>query len=531
MTYLLWQGAVASAKRHADRPAVRWRESVLTYRELDEQSAAFAGLLRSRGVGAGDRVGLLMPKTPRSVVAMLGILRCGAAYVPVDPAAPAPRAGFILKDCAVRGVVTTGRKLAEMRSDLDAIPELGIVVLADDVAGGDPLARASVVSWPAPGSHEAPPPPTTIESDPAYLLYTSGSTGMPKGVVLSHRHALTFVEWGVAAFSVTEQDRLSNHAPLHFDLSVFDIYVALHTGACVDIVPDEVAPFPQKLAEWIEKAGITLWYSVPSALIRILMHGGMERFEYRCLRTVLFAGEVFPVKYLSQLMQRWPHARYYNLYGPTETNVCTWYEVPRSLSADATEIPIGAACANTEVFALADDGTRITAGGSGELYVRGPALLLGYWNQPEKTADMMRPNPLHATYPEVVYRTGDIVRLDSEGSYWFVGRRDHMVKSRGYRIELGEVEAALYKHDGIHEAVVVAVPDQEIGARLHAFVVPRTDMTEKDVQAFVGSRLPRYMVPEVFWFERELPKTSTGKIDRQSLSRRLLDAKPEDVIR
>jgi amino acid adenylation domain-containing protein len=357
-------------------------------------------------------------------------------------------------------------------------------------------------------------------------LYTSGSTGMPKGVVLSHRHALTFVEWGVRTFAVTPEDRLSNHAPLHFDLSVFDIYVSLHTGACVHIVPDDVAPFPPKLAQWMDEERITVSYSVPSALIRLLGHGNIERFEYRALRAVLFAGEVFPMKYLLQLMQRWPHARYYNLYGPTETNVCTYYEVPADIPADAKEIPIGAAISNCECFAIDDQGKVVQPGGSGELYVRGPLLLLGYWNQPAKTTEMLVPNPIQTAYPEMAYRTGDICRMDSDGNYWFTGRRDHMVKSRGYRIELGDIEAALYKHEGINEAVLVAVPDEEVGARLHAFVVPHApSLGEKELASFCSSQLPRYMVPEFFWFETELPKTSTGKIDRQALSRRLAEPK------
>jgi acyl-coenzyme A synthetase/AMP-(fatty) acid ligase len=291
-------------------------------------------------------------------------------------------------------------------------------------------------------------------------------------------------------------------------------------------VPDDVAPFPRELARWIDAQRITVWYSVPSALVRLLMHGEPERFAYESLRVALFAGEVFPVKYLRQIMARWRNATFYNLYGPTETNVCTFFEVPAHLPEDAGEIPIGAACANTEVFAIGDDGGKVRPGGSGELYVRGPALLLGYWKRAEKTAEMLVANPLAEAYPELAYRTGDIVRLDDQGMYWFTGRRDHMVKSRGYRIELGEIEQALYKHDNIKEAVVIAVPDEEIGARLHAFVVPnRGALEDKELSAFCGARLPRYMVPEAFVFEQDLPKTSTGKIDRVTLARRLVENK------
>ena len=525
MTYLLWHGLAATARRHPDRPAVSWRDTVLTYRQLEDESNTLAAELYARGVRAGERVGILMPKSHRSVVTMLAVLKTGAAYVPVDPAAPGPRVGYILKDCAVKAVVTSSRKMSEVHEFLDDIPELETVVLVDEpAASATAPKRPKTLAWPAAKKlpKDSPIPVAALESDPAYLLYTSGSTGMPKGVVLSHRHALTFVEWGVETFAVTHEDRLSNHAPLHFDLSVFDIYVSLHTGACVHIVPDDVAPFPPKLAQWMDDEGITVSYSVPSALIRLLGHGNIERFQYKALRAVLFAGEVFPMKYLLQLMQKWPRARYYNLYGPTETNVCTFYEVPADISSDAKEIPIGAAIRNCECFAIDDQGKVVQPGGSGELYVRGPLLLLGYWNQPAKTKEMLVPNPIQTAYPEMAYRTGDICRLDADGNYWFTGRRDHMVKSRGYRIELGDIEAALYKHEGINEAVIIAVPDEEVGSRLHAFVVPHSaSLGEKELSSFCSSQLPRYMVPETWWFEKELPKTSTGKIDRQTLARRL----------
>ena len=221
MSYLLWHGLQASARQHPDRPAVKWCDSTLSYGELDQASNAFASMLHTRGIGPGHRVGILMPKSHLSVVAMLGVLKSGAAYVPVDPAAPAHRAGFILRDCAVSAVVTVARKLAEAAEFFRQIPELTMIILADAVAAEPPRADIEIMSWrEATGNRGAVVPAVgAIESDPAYLLYTSGSTGTPKGVVLSHRHALTFVDWGHATFGVGPADILSNHAPLHFDLS------------------------------------------------------------------------------------------------------------------------------------------------------------------------------------------------------------------------------------------------------------------------------------------------------------------------
>ena len=445
---------------------------------------------------------------------MLGILKAGAAYVPLDPHAPPRRLAGIVADCGLRALVTTAERRRAFAPDAVATT----VLVPGEPAGPD------AVPWRALDAYPPTAPATpSLEQDLAYILYTSGSTGQPKGVMLTHRNALTFVDWGAATFGITAADHLSNHAPLHFDLSVFDVYAALGAGATVSLIGEDLALFPQRLAGFLAQAGITVWYSVPSALVYLLTHGDLGSRDLSRLRLVLFAGEVFPMKYLRQLAEVLPHVALYNLYGPTETNVCTYHQVDRRRLGTQERLPIGRACANTEVFAVDDAGRPVGRGETGELWVRGPSLTPGYWGDPAKTARALVPNAFAPHLGERLYRTGDLVTLDAHDEYLFLGRRDTQVKSRGYRIELGEIEAALYAHPAVVEAVVLAVPDDEIGSRLRAVVAVRPEgaPTASALQAHCAGRVPRYMVPEAIVFQASLPKTSTGKIDRTRLAAEL----------
>jgi amino acid adenylation domain-containing protein len=511
MAYLLQQLLAASADRYPDKPAVHARGRSLTYGELQTRSNQLAHLLREQGVKRGDRVGLFFPKAVESVIAMLGVLKAGAAYVPLDPHAPARRVSAIADNCGLRALVTT----ADLRPAL-APSAVGVTLLVGgEVRGEGELPWTALEAFPTTA-----PPDAGVEGDLAYILYTSGSTGQPKGVMLTHRNALTFVDWCAATFDIRPEDRLSNHAPLHFDLSVFDVYNTLAAGATVSMIHEEIAVFPQRLAALIEAQGLTVWYSVPSALVYLLLHGDLGARDLGRLRLVLFAGEVFPMKYLRQLADLLPHVELYNLYGPTETNVCTYHRVDRWRLAGQERLPIGRTCANTETLALEADGRSIGPGETGELYVRGPSVTPGYWGDPDKTSRALVGNPRQPYLGERLYRTGDLVTLDEQGEYLFLGRRDNQVKSRGYRIELGDIEAALYAHPAVMEAAVLAMPDGEVGSRLQAFVALKAGETPTAgaLQAHCARLIPRYMVPETIEFRSGLPKTSTGKTDRTRLA-------------
>ena len=507
MTSYLVHGALSvAAQRWPDKVAVRAEGRSLTYGQLDVAADRVAGALAAMGVAGGDRVGLYLDKTTEAVAAVYGILRAGAAYVPLDPDAPTARCALIAQDCALAALVSDERRLKALRDIEGAVPDRGIVC-GDQAQGG-------FETWEAvQAGSQASPRTGAVDTDLAYILYTSGSTGRPKGVMISHRNALTFVNWACQQFSLQPGDTFSSHAPLHFDLSTFDLFAAAGAGGTVTVVPASAALFPVRLAQWIGAEGVTVWYSVPSALSMLVRYGGLEHHPIDSIRLLLFAGEVFPNRYLAELMRLAPHARYFNLYGPTETNVCTFHEVTGPPATDDAPIPIGRPCANTRCRVEDEAGDVVSDPGvEGELVVEGSIVAQGYWGNPAKTAEGF-PTPY-------TYRTGDVVQW-SDGPQGrvlrFVGRRDHMVKSRGYRIELGEIEAALYSHPEVEEAAAVAVPDELLGSRILAFTVTSGALDEEQLKQRCRERLPLYMVPERIALLPRLPRTPNGKVDRTLL--------------
>lgn len=526
MPFLLHQLLTESAERNPSQTAVVGLGGSLTYEQLESLSNQIAHQLRDGGVRAGDRVGLLLDKRVEGVAALLGIQKAGAAYVPVDPFSPPNRAAYILSNCGVRAVVSSSHKVSKLPVEFLSSPSLESMILVDDApATPRPTLpaklRVSSLQEVRAGQPDSHPNVPITDNYLAYILYTSGSTGEPKGVMISHLNSFTFVNWGYDTFQMKPEDRVSSHAPFHFDLSVFDLYCTLKAGATINLVPYSAAAFPAELARWISDSKISIWYSVPSALIQLIEHGKLDQYSYDHLRTVLFAGEVFPIKYLRRLVELLPKPGYFNLYGPTETNVCTYYQVqPSDLEESRTQpVSIGKACANMEGFPVNDKGELAKIGEEGELFVRSGTVMKGYWGRPEDTAKAVIPNFLNPAYKDELYRTGDIVRPMADGNFEYVGRRDKMIKSRGYRIELGEIEAALYAHTDVLEAAVIAIPDEKIGARIKGYVVVQDGLSRADLEKFCSLRLPRYMMPEVLEMRTELPKTSTGKIDKKTLER------------
>ena len=521
MAALLHELLIESAGRGPDKTAAVCGDESISYGELDRLSNGLAAILRQNGIERGDRVGFFMPKAVASIVAIHGIMKAGAAYVPIDPDSPAARLSYILHNCAIKCLITSHKKRRVLEQVFSGSSTVERVIFVDD-AGGSPLAvPVPTISWAQVVDADGPGEPVAMtQDDLAYILYTSGSTGSPKGVMISHLNAMTFVEWATRVIGVRESDRVSNHAPFHFDLSIFDIYTTFNTGGTLVIVPPGLSVFPYRLGEWIDQQKISVWYSVPSILSMLVRQGELERFDYDSLRSIVFAGEVFPAKYLGELMKKLPRPSYFNLYGPTETNVITYYKAKPEDGERDTPIPIGIACEGYDVFAVTDGGTVVAREGErGELYAAGPCVARGYWGDEEKTKTHFVADPRGQSGGRV-YKTGDYVALAGDGNFEFLGRRDHMVKSRGYRIELGEIEHALYSHPKVDEVAVIAVPDEMIGNRIKAFVALKNNnvVEPSELQSHCGERIPKYMVPESIEFRKTLPKTSTGKVDRQALA-------------
>jgi amino acid adenylation domain-containing protein len=491
--------------------AVDDAHETLTYAEIDGLANRIATSFRTAGARRGDRVGIHLPRSGRAIAAMLGALRAGLVYVPLDPTSPPARIDLIAQDCGLRFAFIAPRLLARwIEAGVRApVEQFFLSAVEGELGQGGLPPSARVRTWaevlaasPSPSFEGA-----TSPDDLAYILYTSGSTGSPKGVMLSHRNAISFVEWIADRIALGATDRVASVAPFHFDLSVFDVWASLARAARIVVVDEATVISGPRMAERVRAKEISVWYSVPSALILMLETGALADRGLPSLRTVLFAGEVFPMKQLRATMAALPGARFFNLFGPTETNVCLAHALPAIPDPDARAIPIGRPCCGDAATVLDPAGRPVAPGEVGELFVEGPTVMLGYWNAGRRT-------PAPAAYP-----TGDLVSVQPDGEFVYHGRRDDMVKIHGYRVELGEVEAALRNHPEIRDAIVVPLEH-----RLVAVVVASAPaVSVLGVKRHCAERLPAYMIPIDVRFVRDIPRTSTGKADRLRTKAALVD--------
>lgn len=502
------------------RPALQMQGRTLSYQELDRASNRLAHTLVQEGVRPGDRVGVFMHKSLELGVALYGILKAGGAFVPLDPFAPVTRLRAVLGDCGIRHLIAS-----------DGVMPVLAQLPADErpgVYGPEPRAGVQSRPWKAMGPEfEAAPEVGLIDLDLAYIMYTSGSTGGPKGMMHTHRGSLTYARWGADHVAMTGEDRVASHAPLHFDLSIFDFFSTAQAGATVVLVPEGVTKFPASFTEYVDSERISVIFTVPFTLTEVLHRGAMDQRDLRSLRWILFGGEPFPPRHLRALMARLPEVRFTNVYGPAEAPSCTCYDVPPLEEGDDRPIPIGTLSANSEGLILDADGAECDVGEPGELCIRSSTLTRGYWNRPDLNARAFLERPSPGPFPRIYYRTGDVVCRGPDGLLHFHGRRDRMVKTRGHRVELDEVEAAVAGHPDVAEAAVFATPDGEGSSVIRCSVTLRKgavdDVGGPDLLRYLRGRLPAYALPREVSVSADLPRTTSGKVDRARLRELHLD--------
>ena len=499
-----------------EKPAFGCAGEYITYAELDRSANQLANTLIGDGMSTGDRIGIYLEKSLYSATAIYGILRAGGVYVPLDPAAPSAKTDAIVGACGIGRIVTSSRqssRIAALASGLST------------VVGGEAGLPQSV-SWEAVQSASVDKPDVAVAgTDPAYVIFTSGSTGDPKGIVHTHESALAYVVMAAELYDLKPEDRLSNFPPLHFDQSIFDYFSGPLVTATTIILTEAEQLVPASLSKRIEEEQLTIWYSVPFALIQILLWGALDERDIQ-LRWVVFGGEPFPLTHLKALMGHWPTARFSNCYGPAETNPCTYYHFDSMADAvvlDETRIPIGTPCPNVDVLVVDDDDNPVEDGAEGELLVSGPTTMLSYWGGVGDDPAQFLVRDDGQGQARRYYRTGDVV-TSTGGVLDFLGRRDRQIKTRGFRVELDEVEAAFSSHDAVAVAGAYPAVDDSGAVLVRVAVQPVADASTecgldiKAVRAHASDRLPRYAMPATIDVLSEFPRTASGKINYRKLA-------------
>lgn len=505
-----------SAERFPDRPAFGDGKRQLTFHDFCERMEQLANQLQALGLQKGDRVGVYLNRNLETAIAIYGVMRAGGIYVPLDSHAPAELSRFLLEDCGIQILISHSSCKKKIKKLLEEETGLSTII------GLEGIANVSCVSWNEIYTNAAVFCPTfsLLAQDLAYIIYTSGSTGKPKGIVHSHYSGLAYARLSADLYHITEEDRVSNHAPVFFDISLFGYFSAPLMGAYTLIIPDAYTIFPTSLSQLIEKEQLTIWYSVPLALTQLLHQGLLDQRDLTSLRWVLYAGEAFPPKYLRPLMQQWPQARFCNIYGPAELNQCTFYHIPAPPSGD-DPVPIGEVWANSESLIINEQEEEVAEGAVGELLVRSATMMKGYWQRPDLTERSFFRHADSTGFDTIYYRTGDLVRRDEAGVLHFLGRKDHQVKTRGYRVELGAVEALLVAHESVLEAVVFTVRAEDDTLEIEAAVILKPQFVEEKcdiiLQQYLKGKLPFYAVPQRLYLVEEFPRTGSGKINRPAI--------------
>jgi amino acid adenylation domain-containing protein len=495
--------------------AIQKDKRAITYEELNHSSQKFAHFLSQTSIKKGELFAILSNVLPETIAMMLGCLKEGVVYVPLNIHAPAAWLANIINKANIKYLLVQDTFLDKALALKNTCGIERIICINTHLSyhssHPDIISFQSILDQHDPIESHV----NLLADDLAYILYTSGSTGDPKGIMITHRNAYTFIGWMKDKFSVNTRDRILSRAPLQFDLSVFDIYSTFYAGATLVIKPNDLNEEPESIIKLIEDEYVTIIYTVPSAYIRLLTKANIQN-RMRSLRLALYAGEPFPPNYLNQFMTALPQIQVSNIYGPTETNIVTYHDM--TIPPDPIQaIPLGKPAGDTEIVIVDDELNILPPNEIGEILVRGGTVFAGYFNQPELTQKRLIQSPFHQQ-PSMCCRTGDLGKILADGTIMYHGRMDNMVKTRGYRVEMDEVENAISRIDGISQAAVVAKPHQEFSNTLHAYVlVSNTLLTSDDIMNHLSQLIPKYMLPLTIEIINDMPKTATGKIDRVKL--------------
>jgi D-alanine--poly(phosphoribitol) ligase subunit 1 len=500
------------AEQYSSQTALWFNErDQVRYGELNRWANRMAHWLIDQGLGPGDVISISGIKSVRTFAAILACLKTGVAYSIIDPDSPVERLHKILSTCRPKLLLASLALISKLKQ---AIADLAIVQVDMDAERLGPAVQGYADT-------DLPQTKAITGTNPSYIMYTSGSTGFPKGALMTHGNVLNLIDWSRQTYEITPADILTNVNPMYFDNAVFDFYSALFNGACLVPFSKEETRDPRLLVDKVNAAHCTLWFSVPSLLIFLQTMKAMDGKNLRSIRRIVFGGEGYPKAKLKELFDIYhTTSKFFNVYGPTEcTCICSSYQLSEEDLQDLQGFPpLGYIAPNFGYLILADDGTETPVGERGELCLMGPNVGRGYYNDPARTANAFVQNPCNANYPELIYKTGDLVSLNpTDGKLYIFGRKDNQIKHMGYRIELEEIEAALYCLDYVSEAVALHSSAGGL-SRIVAVVAAHRDFTDEQIRRDLRQIISDYMIPSAYYREKVLPKNANGKVDRRQLA-------------
>jgi len=503
-------------RQYPNNIAIKFNKSdSISYEKLNGKVNQLARYLLKKGVDQHDVVGITGVKSVNTYAYMLACLKIGAAYSILDDKSPVERLSRIISTCLPKALLIDS---ALKKSLKKVIKKLKITVINSQARGFEnrikKYDKANLRL-----THKI------TGSNPAYIMFTSGSTGFPKGALITHNNVLNLISWSIKTYNILPTDILTNVNPLYFDNSVFDFYSALFSGACLVPFPKDIVANPTKLVSQIDKFKCTLWFSVPSLLIYLDTMKALSKKNMKFIKRFIFGGEGYPKPKLKHLYDMYSdRSDIFNVYGPTEcTCICSSYKITSRDFTDLNSLPpLGKIANNFSYLILNNKGNKVAPNEIGELCLLGPNVGKGYYNDAQRTREKFIQNPYNTRYSEVMYKTGDLVKYNAEDDYiYFVGRKDNQIKHMGYRIELDEIESALNRLDYIAEAAVLHGVIRKL-SQIIAIVSLKDVIDEKKMRDDLKQMIPDYMIPSRIFVEKVLPKNPNGKIDRRKLAKTYL---------